>query len=409
MTHSRNKKLLAFILTLVFAMAQFAMPAFAVETDSFARAKEYLSKFEDDDVVTMATVEAIAAILSGEVLFTPAAISLAGAEVATQKDVVKSLLLSAGMKEHQFANGPADDPYFNYNEMARVAGFLDNWTYEPEKGLEIMDLSDMLDAMQPAHKGLSDALKANPPAPYFVNGMAVPIFPYGDSPTAKYNDTTGEGIARYVVYIDTNYDSDFNGKLDYIKVLVQLPRAAVEQGMKVSTIYEARPYVEGTNGSVHTTATLRGWGDEWLAENGPFTHDMLHGTAPERVPTGEATTKEMIERANFRDWYYRYTYTQNTTSAAVTFDTGNENVYENLNWYDYYLVRGFAVVTSAGLAALNSEGICTYGADIEIDAFKCVIEWLTGDRKAYSDKNGTTEVKADWSNGNVGKIGRAHV
>ncbi len=404
----RTKKLLAFVLTLTFMMTQFTMFAFAAKPDSPARVKEYLSNFDDNDVMTMANITTVATIMGGDKEFAPTSASILSAEIATQKDYVKSLMIKAGMKEHQFANGPTNDPYFNYNEMARVAGFLDNWAYEPEKELTTADLLNMATAMSPAFEGLFNAVRANPPAPYFVNGMAVPIFPYGDAPTAKYNDTTGEGIARYIVYVDTDFDSDADGKLDHIKVLVQLPRAAVEQGMKVSTIYEARPYIEGTNGSVHTTATLRGWGDAWLAQNGPLTHDKLHGTAPARVPTGEATTKEMVQNADFKDWYYSYTYNQSATSAAVAFGTGTENAYENLNWYDYYLVRGFAVVTSAGLGALNSGGLSTYGADIEIDAFKCVIEWITGDRKAFTDKTGTIEVKADWSNGKVGMTGRSY-
>ena len=407
MIHSRSKKLVTLVLALTFVIAQLTMPAFAAPNpDTIDRVKEYLGSFADDDVMTLANVTAVTAILGGDAA--PEAVPLASAEIATQRDFIKSLMLAAGMKEHQFANGPAGDEFFNYNEMAKVAGFLDGWDYEPTKDLTQEELELMALATLPAFTGLSSAINADPPAPYFVNGMAVPIFPYGNSPTAKYNDTTGEGIARFVVYIDTNYDSDADGKLDVIKVLVQLPRAAVDRGMKVPTIYEARPYVEGTNGSVHTTAALRTRGDQWLAANGAFAHELLHGTAPARVATGEISTKDMVQNADFRDWYYTYTYNQTNTAATVSYTGTGQNAYENLNWYDYYLVRGFAFVTSAGLAALNSEGISTYGVDIEIDAFKCVIEWLTGDRKAYSDKTGTTEVKADWSNGSVGMTGRSY-
>ena len=341
-----------------------------------------------------------------------AAAYTAPADYGTQREYVKSLLLSAGMKEHQFANGPtgAANEFYNYNEFARLAGFFDNWTFNATATVTEEVKAAMDAAMKPAYDGLYNALHANPPAPYFVHGLAVPIFPYGNSATAKYNDTSGEGIARYVVYVDTNFDSDADGKLDYVKVLVQLPRAAVEQGMKVSTIYEARPYIEGTNGSVHTTTTLQGWGNDWLnlPGNRPFSHDKLHGTAPQRVPTGEATTKQMVANADYRDWYYTYTYNQTNTAATVSYTGTAQNCYENLNWYDYYLVRGFAFVSTAGLGALNSTGLSTYGADIEIDAFKCVIEWLTGDRKAYSDKAGTIEVKADWSNGIIGMTGRSY-
>ena len=82
--------------------------------------------------------------------------------------------------------------------------------------------------------------------------------------------------------------------------------------------------------------------------------------------------------------------------------------YEDLTWYDYYLVRGYAVVECGGLGTRGSDGFETCGTDLEIDAFKCVIEWLTGDRVAYTDKTSNIEIKADWSNGKVGMTGRSY-
>ncbi len=83
-------------------------------------------------------------------------------------------------------------------------------------------------------------------------------------------------------------------------------------------------------------------------------------------------------------------------------------VYENLDNFNYYLVRGFAVVVSAGFGALGSDGFNYVGSDFERDAFKSVVEWLHGDRIAYADREGTTETKADWSNGNVAMTGRSY-
>ena len=61
-----------------------------------------------------------------------------------------------------------------------------------------------------------------------------------------------------------------------------------------------------------------------------------------------------------------------------------------------------------GLGTKGSEGFETCGTDLEIDAFKCVIEWLTGDRTAYTDRTGNIAIEADWSNGNVGMTGRSY-
>ena len=45
--------------------------------------------------------------------------------------------------------------------------------------------------------------------------------------------------------METNYDTDADGKRDLVKALVQIPRAAMEGDYKAATIYEARPYITG--------------------------------------------------------------------------------------------------------------------------------------------------------------------
>ena len=67
--------------------------------------------------------------------------------------------------------------------------------------------------------------------------------------------------------------------------------------------------------------------------------------------------------------------------------------YEDLTWYDYYLVRGFAVVECGGLGTKGSEGFETCGSDLEIDAFKCVIEWLNGERLPIRTRPATSPLR----------------
>lgn len=114
-----------------------------------------------------------------------------------------------------------------------------------------------------------------------------------------------------------------------------------------------------------------------------------------RMPEGETTTAEHAQDADINEWYYWNPYER-------MFD------YEDLDWYDYYLSRGFAVVESGGLGTHGSDGFETCGTDLEIDAFKCVIEWLHGDRVAYTDKTNNITIDADWSNGKVGMTGRSY-
>ncbi|MCL1874990.1 MAG: hypothetical protein FWF87_01870 [Synergistaceae bacterium] len=321
---------------------------------------------------------------------------MAIAGTQTQHEYVVSLIKSAGMKDAML--GTPDD----CNSLAQNLGFFDNWDYDPAGIVTDQVKASMDIAMAGAFGGLQDALSKKPMEPYFVNGMAQPIFYYGNN---HYNDTSGEGAIRFVVYVESDLDTDNDGKLDLVKTLVQLPRAALD-GAKFSTVFEARPYIEGTNGQ-SVAAAIQTAGNEYLAANPGLKHEDLFKTATPRLRAGEATLEDMVANAHHTDWYYRYS--GGSSSASISPGTGtNETQYEDLNWYDYFLVRGFAVVQSAGIGSAGSEGFATCGADVEVNAFRCIIEWLTGDRKAYTDLVSNIEIKADWSNGNVGMTGRSY-
>ena len=211
----------------------------------------------------------------------------------------------------------------------------------------------------------------------FEDGMAQPILTYTSGKSASCNSASSD-IVRFCVWVETDYDTDADGKLDLIKVLIQLPRAAMEGDYDAPVIYEARPYVAGTTSSV-------------TASSGSFNISSLYTQVAPRVSNGTATTAEAVADAVYTDWYY-------------------SQGYENLDWYDYFLVRGYAVVTAAGPGTKGSEGFETCGSDLEIDAFAAVIEWLEGTqgRAAYTDKTSNISIEADWSNGQVGMTGRSY-
>jgi len=343
---------------------------------------------------------------------------------ATQMDLLIYLLYGTGMRTSQFAGGPLDQPYFNYIEFARSAGFFNNWpAFTPELELTVDSLVAMVNAMEFYVAGLSEALATVPRQPYFVNGMAVPIFEYGNS---TIRDTSGYGVLRFVVYVETDFDTDGDGELDLIKVLVQLPNSALEGG-QFATIFEARPYIEGTV-SQNPSQRHRNRGDEFLANNPDFSHYSLLARPPARtvdgaVPTGYAGVQYMVENANTADWFYQFqtqTFPGVAGQYAATYvlypnhpvgysGFAGALMYENLNWYDYFLVRGFAVVAAHGPAGLNSQGFSTMGADVEIAAFRSVIQWLTGNGgRAFTNKTDNVEVFACWSNGRIGMTGRSY-
>ena len=346
-----RKRLLAFLLTLALTLSVVTPALAADDTGSsalvtYSDLAAYGLETQDGETETLGTVL--------RTLFTFA--GLKDSQLGSDSDCV-ALADSLGMLDKNSAS--ADKPC----TKARMAAFLKSDGYQ----------------------ALVDNQSAEKKEPLFVNGMAQPVFPYTTgSVTSGYSNETSD-IARYCVYVETNYDTDGDGKLDLVKALVQVPKAAAEGDYKAATIYEARPYITG--------CTDRSMGYDTEAN---FNINSLYDTNPaKRVAEGSVTTLEAAAKAKSSDWYYYNPFEK-------MWD------YEDLEWYDYYLVRGYAVVECGGLGTRGSEGYETCGSDLEIDAFKCVIEWLSGERAAYTDKTSNIRIYADWSNGNVGMTGRSY-
>ena len=288
-------------------------------------------------------------------------------ETTTMEYVASYLLQAAGMKASQLGVYPRDHVH-----MARNVGLFEDVDFVQGAECSFEDYMKMAIKLEP----LFMAMNTEPMAPFFYNGVAQPIFDYNE-------------VVRFTVYIESNFDTDEDGKLDLIKAVIQLPKSAL-QGTKVASVYEAIPYTAGMNSVANAP---------FMAPEGS-TYDLnkLYSTPPARVPAGITTTAEHAPKADPRDWTYYY-------GANAT---GNPNCFNNVRDYDYFLVRGFAVVLSAGRGTAQSEGISTCGSDVEIDGYKVVIDWLNGNAKGYTNKTDNIEIKADWSNGNVGMHGTSY-
>ncbi|WP_195369301.1 CocE/NonD family hydrolase [Dorea longicatena] len=227
--------------------------------------------------------------------------------------------------------------------------------------------------------------------PVFENGLAQPVFKFTDGKTGEKYDPATSSIVRYCVYVESDYDMDGDGKRDLVKAFIQVPRSAVEGNYKAATLYEARPYCAGVQADGYDHMK-----EVESKEYRKFDFADLDKEVPARIPEGMISAMDLALKADPADWYYP--------------DKGNNNsmVYENLDNFNYYLVRGFAVVVSAGFGALSSDGFNYVGSEYERDAFKSVVEWLHGDRVAYADREGKIETKADWANGNVAMTGRSY-
>ena len=296
----------------------------------------------------------------------------------TVQDAVNGLLQWAATDPSQLGQSQADRERF-----AKSLGLI-----EKSEDLTRKVSQPELAKMYETAKKLYDAYRAEKKSPLFLNGRAQPIFPYTtgekEDQDYKYEDSQ---IVRFPVYVETDYDTDADGKPDLVKAIVQLPKAVAQGDFKAATILEARPYVAGTLDENYVTLESLG-----LPTDGSYDMKKLHSQPAKRQPVSSETTVEAAKKAKASDWYYYSPY-------EYIYD------YEDLNWYDYFLVRGYAFISSAGLGTKGSEGFNTTGSDLEINAFKNIIEWVNGKRKAYTDKTSNVEIKADWATGNVGMTG----
>ena len=347
-----RKRFLAFLLTAALTLS-VAAPAYAIgEADS-------------DAPVTYADLAAYGVEDS------------ASNEALTLGKVLHVLFLAANMKDSQL--GSESDCV----ALADSLAMLDKDDHDADEVCTQEFLTELV--ASEGYKALVDALKdGSAHEPLFVNDMAQPIFPFTTGAVKEGYSNKDSDIIRYCVYVETNYDTDGDGKLDLVKALVQVPRAAAEGDYQAATIFEARPYITG--------CTNRGMGYD--TKDG---YDMtkLYARPEARDSLGKTSTMDAAADADSSDWYY-----YNPFEKMMD--------YEDLDWYDYYLVRGYAVVECGGLGTRGSEGFETCGSDLEIDAFKCVIEWLSGERAAYTDKTSNIQIHADWSIGSVGMTGRSY-
>ena len=296
----------------------------------------------------------------------------------TVQDAVNGLLQWAATDPSQLGQSQADRERF-----AKSLGLI-----EKSEDLTRKVSQPELAKMYETAKKLYDAYRAEKKSPLFLNGRAQPIFSYttGEKADQDYKYENSQ-IVRFPVYVETDYDTDADGKPDLVKAIVQLPKAVAQGDFKAATILEARPYVAGTLDENYVTLESLG-----LPTDGSYDMKKLHSQPAKRQPVSSETTVEAAKKAKASDWYYYSPY-------EYIYD------YEDLNWYDYFLVRGYAFISSAGLGTKGSEGFNTTGSDLEINAFKNIIEWVNGKRKAYTDKTSNVEIKADWATGNVAMTG----
>ncbi len=190
---------------------------------------------------------------------------------------------------------------------------------------------------------------------------AKPEFQNGQAQIVEAFSNSKEYIREHL-WVETEFDSDRDGKKDRIFVDVTRQKQTETEGLKVPVIYESSPYFAGT-----------GAGDvNWNV------HHELGAEPPAR-----------------------------TFHPNIRFDPNRAWISNELvgNW----VPRGFAVVHSEAPGTGQSTGAPTVGGAPERLAPKAVIDWLNGRAKGYTRVDGTEEIKATkWCTGKVGMIGTSY-
>lgn len=220
--------------------------------------------------------------------------------------------------------------------------------------------------------GKNDEINFKLNQPLIFDGKLQPIFDIGETILER-------------VYVETDLDTDGDGKKDLIAVYIKRPKETLN-GVKVAVNYIANPYMMSCIEDVYESRMYN------------VDNDLL---------------KKDIELDE---------------SSIIKFDADEKNVRKqqgivksNLinekdvelecltDWYEYFLARGIAAVFSAGTGTLESEGINCTGSNAEKHWVISVVEWLTGKRRAFTDRENNIEIKATWCNGNVAMTGKSYL
>ncbi|MFI9250144.1 Xaa-Pro dipeptidyl-peptidase [Streptomyces sp. NPDC053069] len=150
---------------------------------------------------------------------------------------------------------------------------------------------------------------------------------------------------REAVWVDTGLDGDGDGKTDRVAADIVRPAEPARQGRKVPVIMDASPYY-----------SCCGRGNE---------------------------------------------------SQKKTYDAQGHVVQMPLFYDNYFVPRGYAFI-GVDLAGTNrSDGCVDTGGRSDVQSAKAVIDWLNGRATAYTTRTGGRTVKAAWTNGRTGMIGKS--
>ena len=187
--------------------------------------------------------------------------------------------------------------------------------------------------------------------PVFVDGLAQVV------------EAFKSDWVQHDLFVETEFDSDQDGKVDRVHVSVTRPNPTQTEGLKVPVIYQSSPYYAGMG----STSPEHMWSPRQNLNSPPPKH-----ATPPAIP--QESKRPRLNGEHLAEW----------------------------------VPRGFAVVHSSSPGTGLSQGCPTVGGPNESLAPKAVIDWLNGRAKGFTSVDGNEEVKADWCTGKVGMIGTSY-
>jgi X-Pro dipeptidyl-peptidase len=196
------------------------------------------------------------------------------------------------------------------------------------------------------------ATAQQPARPVFEDGQAQVVPAFADSMQ----------WIRHDLWVETEFDTDGDGRPDRMHVSVVRPVQTDTEGLKVPVVYESSPYYSGTSGARQYLWDVR---QELDAPPPPRTN---------QPPIPHQSRRPTISNSQVNTW----------------------------------VPRGFAVVHSQSPGTGLSQGCPTVGGPNESLAPKAVIDWLNGRARGFTTPDGDEQVTADWATGKVGMTGTSY-
>ncbi len=172
-----------------------------------------------------------------------------------------------------------------------------------------------------------------------------------------------KGWIRHDLWVETEFDSDGDGKLDRMHVGVTRPQQTESENLKLPVIYETSPYFAGTSGNDQDHF--------WNPHQEVGSPPPPRAFAPKFKRKGE---RPIISNSLLKDW----------------------------------VPRGYIVVHSSSPGTGLSQGCPTVGGINESLAPKAVIDWLCGRAKGFTEIENGEPVEATWCTGKIGMTGTSY-